>query len=40
MLLCFIYREGNVIKWEFSEKLDVLQNSKGLHLGNKFRKAH
>lgn len=32
--------EGNFIKWEFIEKLDILQNSEGLHLGNKLRKAH
>lgn len=32
--------EGNKIKWEYIEKLEQLQNSEGLHLGNKQRKAH
>lgn len=32
--------EGNFIRWDFVEKLDNLQNSEGLHLGNKLRKSH
>lgn len=30
----------HLIKWEFIEKLERLQNAEGLHLGNKLRKAH
>lgn len=31
---------GNFIKWEYIVKLVQLQESEGLHLGNKVRKAH
>lgn len=36
----FIDGSGNFIKWEFIEKLEKLQDTEGLHLGNKLRKAH
>lgn len=32
--------EGNKINWSFIEELNKLQESEGLHLGNKLRKAH
>ena len=31
---------GNFVKWEYIENLHKLQNSEGLHLGNKLRSAH
>lgn len=31
---------GCEIRWDFITKLEELQNSEGLHLGNKLRKAH
>lgn len=36
----FIDDKGELIKWDFIKKLENLQNSEGLHLGNKIRKAH
>lgn len=35
-----VNENGELIKWEFIEKLETLQNAEGLHLDNKLRKAH
>lgn len=32
--------DGRYIKWEYIQKLNELQESEGLHLGNKLRRAH
>lgn len=32
--------EGNLIKWDYIQQLETLQETEGLHLGNKLRKAH